>query len=48
AIAEELRAGLAGFKVPKAIHILHELPLGPTGKVDRAAVRTLTSADPAD
>ena len=32
------RERLAGFKVPKAFHVVLELPLGPTGKVDRTAL----------
>jgi long-chain acyl-CoA synthetase len=35
----ELRAHcggrLADFKVPKVIHVVKELPMGPTGKVQR-------------
>lgn len=42
ATAEELqahcRARLADFKVPKVIHITKELPLTPTGKVQRRHV----------
>lgn len=34
-IGSDLRGGLADFKIPKRWHVLPELPLGPTGKVDR-------------
>lgn len=46
------RERLAGYKVPKAIHVVPELPLGPTGKLDRPAVRQLiadrSGEDPRD
>lgn len=45
-VAADLRARLSGFKVPKAIHVLAELPAGPTGKIDRDAVRILATTDP--
>lgn len=32
-------AGLAGFKVPRAFHFVAELPTGPTGKLQRRALR---------
>jgi acyl-coenzyme A synthetase/AMP-(fatty) acid ligase len=32
------RAVLADFKVPKVIHLVRELPKGPTGKVQRRFV----------
>lgn len=48
AIAADLRANLADFKAPKRFHILPELPVGPTGKVDRQALIELSAAPPAD
>ncbi|MDB6085887.1 MAG: long-chain fatty acid--CoA ligase [Gammaproteobacteria bacterium] len=43
ATVEELmalcQAGLAYFKVPKSIHVLDELPKGPTGKILRRGLR---------
>lgn len=48
ATAEELqahcRAQLADFKVPKVIHIVKELPKGPTGKVQRRFVAAAFAA----
>jgi len=35
---------LAYFKVPKAIHVMAELPKGPTGKILRRGLRTSTTA----
>ncbi|MGI9647268.1 MAG: class I adenylate-forming enzyme family protein [Acidimicrobiia bacterium] len=40
-IESDLRATLADFRIPKGWHLLTELPMGPTGKVDRQAVRAL-------
>ena len=34
------RHGLAGFKVPKRFHFVETLPVGPTGKLFRRALRT--------
>jgi long-chain acyl-CoA synthetase len=34
------RSNLAAFKVPSTIHQLDAFPLGPTGKVDKIALRT--------
>ena len=42
----ELRQSLPDFKIPKRWHVLAELPLGPTGKVDRAALAELTAHRP--
>lgn len=36
---EQCRTGLASYKRPVAIHILDELPKGPTGKILRRALR---------
>lgn len=39
-----LKQRLAGFKVPRKIHIMKELPMSPTGKILRSAVaKTLYS-----
>lgn len=43
AIEAGIRQSLPDFKIPKRWHILAELPLGPTGKVDRAALVELTA-----
>jgi long-chain acyl-CoA synthetase len=40
---QHCRTALAPFKVPVAIHILAELPKGPTGKILRRALRASTS-----
>ncbi len=37
-IEVDMRGSLPDFKVPKRLHILPELPVGPTGKVDRKAL----------
>jgi len=37
---------LARFKLPRRLRIMPVLPHGPTGKVDRAALRALVSSDP--
>jgi acyl-CoA synthetase (AMP-forming)/AMP-acid ligase II len=34
-----VRAVLAGYKVPKAVHVVDTLPLSPVGKVLRRALR---------
>ncbi|MFT3965521.1 MAG: AMP-binding protein [Sphingobium sp.] len=39
AMAEHCRLSLAGYKLPVAIHILPELPKGPTGKILRRALK---------
>jgi fatty-acyl-CoA synthase len=38
------RAGLPDFKIPKRWHIVSELPMGPTGKVDRQALVDMATA----
>lgn len=40
-IEEHCRAGLAAYKVPRAIHFLHELPKTASGKVLRRALKEL-------
>jgi len=39
AVTEHCREHLADYKVPKHVRILDELPLGDSGKVDKAALR---------
>ncbi|HEY2331797.1 MAG TPA: AMP-binding protein [Acidimicrobiales bacterium] len=39
-----LRAGLAGFKVPKRVVLLDELPRNAMGKVEKAILRTLLTS----
>lgn len=34
-----VRARLASFKVPRRVHLVHELPTTPLGKIDRRALR---------
>jgi acyl-CoA synthetase (AMP-forming)/AMP-acid ligase II len=40
-VSEGARAGLAGYKCPKEIRFVDQLPLNVNGKVDRAATREL-------
>jgi O-succinylbenzoic acid--CoA ligase len=47
-IEVDLREDVADFKIPKRWHILTELPLGPTGKVDRPALVEKATMAPAD
>jgi acyl-CoA synthetase (AMP-forming)/AMP-acid ligase II len=42
-IEADLRSTLPGFQIPKRWHVLDELPLGPTGKVDRKRAMELTA-----
>ncbi|HEY4332543.1 MAG TPA: hypothetical protein VGM78_08240, partial [Ilumatobacteraceae bacterium] len=39
ALRESLRTVLAGYKVPKQIHLADELPLNAMGKVEKARLR---------
>jgi fatty-acyl-CoA synthase len=39
AVTAHCRERLAGYKVPKHVRLLDELPLGDSGKVDKAALR---------
>jgi long-chain acyl-CoA synthetase len=48
ALIEHCKAELAHYKVPAVIHILAELPKGPTGKILRRALRDTMIKDPAD
>jgi O-succinylbenzoic acid--CoA ligase len=41
ALKEQLRGRLAGFKLPRRIMILPELPLLPSGKIDKQRAKTL-------
>lgn len=43
AIQDWARARIAGYKVPKSVGIVTELPLNATGKVDKLALRALYS-----
>ncbi|MGY1778815.1 AMP-binding protein [Geodermatophilus sp. SYSU D01036] len=38
-LRDTVRAALAGYKVPKAVHVVDALPLSPVGKVLRRALR---------
>ena len=42
-VIEEMRAHLAGYKIPRMYFTLPELPRNGTGKIDRAALRNLSS-----
>jgi acyl-CoA synthetase (AMP-forming)/AMP-acid ligase II len=44
ALIEAARARIAGYKVPKRIHLLDALPVNATGKVQRARLRELAAA----
>lgn len=47
AVREWARERLAGYKLPKAIHVLDALPLSATGKVDKLNLReALATAEP--
>jgi malonyl-CoA/methylmalonyl-CoA synthetase len=41
------RAALAGFKVPKVVHLVDELPRNAMGKVEKAVLRRTLTAQPA-
>jgi O-succinylbenzoic acid--CoA ligase len=45
-IEADLRVSLPDFKIPKRLHLVAELPLGPTGKVDRKALAEMTDRPP--
>ena len=45
ALVEHCRAHLAGFKVPKALHLMAELPRNPSGKVLKRALREALGRD---
>jgi acyl-CoA synthetase (AMP-forming)/AMP-acid ligase II len=38
-LQDAVRAALAGYKVPKSVHVVDALPLSPVGKVLRRALR---------
>jgi acyl-CoA synthetase (AMP-forming)/AMP-acid ligase II len=40
-----LVGNVARFKIPRALHVVDELPLASTGKVDREALRAMLSND---
>ena len=44
-LQDAVRAVLAGYKVPKAVHVVETLPLSPVGKVLRRALRDPLWAD---
>jgi acyl-CoA synthetase (AMP-forming)/AMP-acid ligase II len=46
-LQDAVRAALAGYKVPKFVHVVDQLPLSPVGKVLRRAVREPLWADDA-
>ena len=45
-VDRDLRQSLPDFMVPKGWHVLAELPLGPTGKVDRTALMKMAAPTP--
>ncbi|MEC8174806.1 MAG: hypothetical protein VX090_15670, partial [Pseudomonadota bacterium] len=45
AIDAHCRAHLAGFKIPKELHILDELPRNPSGKVLKRVLRERLGRD---
>lgn len=45
ALLEHLRGNLAQYKVPQAIVFRNELPTNMSGKLDRAALKTMAAAD---
>jgi acyl-CoA synthetase (AMP-forming)/AMP-acid ligase II len=47
-LQDAVRAVLAGYKVPKAVHVVDSLPLSPVGKVLRRALREPLWADGVD
>lgn len=42
-LREWSRSKVSGFKTPKSIHVVSEIPLNATGKVDRGRLRTMAS-----
>ena len=38
-LQDAVRSALAGYKVPKSVHVVDALPLSPVGKVLRRALR---------
>jgi malonyl-CoA/methylmalonyl-CoA synthetase len=44
ALIADLRGKLASFKVPKAVHVIDELPRNALGKVEKARLRMLATA----
>lgn len=45
-ILAHCRRQLANYKLPKSVHLVHELPLLPIGKVDKVALRKRASGSP--
>lgn len=45
AVTAHCRESLANYKVPKHVYIINELPLGDSGKVDKAALRAQHEVD---
>jgi acyl-CoA synthetase (AMP-forming)/AMP-acid ligase II len=39
ALQDAVRSALAGYKVPRSVHVVDSLPLSPVGKVLRRALR---------
>src|SRR3954451_13064267 len=47
-LQDAVRTALAGYKGPKAVHVVDQLPLSPVGKILRRALREPLWADAAD
>ncbi|MDH3606494.1 MAG: AMP-binding protein [Acidimicrobiia bacterium] len=45
-LATAAKESLADFKIPKGWHVVDELPLGPTGKVDKQALIDRAASEP--
>ena len=40
-VLDHLRDKLAKWRLPDAVEFIRQMPLGPTGKVDKKALRTM-------